>query len=201
MLVEKVVDIIGLYLNPPENALVLCIDEKSQIQALERTQSILPPGPGRPAARTHDYKRNGTTTLYTDLNPTNPEVMGCCAYHHRHQEFLAFMRKIELEYPIGDIHIILDNYGTHKLAKVESWFEHRKRYHRHFRPTSASWMNQVETWFSILTQQRIRRGSLTSEQMLQKSIHSYIRNWKEHPTPFKWTKTPMEVLRKYSLGN
>ena len=201
MLVEKVVDIIGLYLNPPENALVLCIDEKSQIQALERTQPILPLGPGRPAARTHDYKRNGTTTLYAALNLTNPEVIGRCAERHRHQEFLAFMRKIEQSYPTGEIHLVMDNYGTHKHEKVNSWFSRRKRYHLHFTPTSASWMNQVETWFSILTRQRIRRGSFSSEQMLQKSIHNYIRDWNEHPIPFSWVKTPDEVLAKYSLDN
>ena len=133
-LVEKVVDIIGLYLHPPEGALVLCVDEKTQIQALERTQPILPLGPGRPAAQTHDYKRNGTTALFAALNLTHPEVIGRCAKRHRHQEFLVFMRKVDLEYPQGEIHLILDNYGTHKHPKVERWFERRPRYHRHFTP-------------------------------------------------------------------
>ncbi len=201
MLVEKVVDIIGLYLNPPEEALVLSVDEKSQIQALERTQPILPLGPGRPAAQTHDYKRNGTTTLFAALNLTQPEVIGRCAEHHRHQEFLAFMRQIDLEYPTGEIHLILDNYGTHTHPKVEKWFQRRPRYHRHFTPTSASWMNMVECWFSILTRQRIRRGSFTSELNLQQSIHRYIRDWNKHPTPFKWVKTPREVLRHYNIDN
>jgi len=201
MLVEKVVDIIGLYLNPPERALVLSVDEKSQIQALERTQPILPLGPGHPAARTHDYQRNGTTTLYAALNLTNPEVIGRCAKRHRHQEFLAFMRKIDLEYPSKEIHLILDNYGTHKHPKVEKWFKRRPRYHRHFTPTSASWMNMVEAWFSILTRQRIRRGSFTSELYLQKALHSYIRDWNEHPVPFHWLKTAEEVLQHYNIVN
>lgn len=201
MLVEKVVDIIGLYLNPPEGALVLSVDEKSQIQALERTQPILPLGPGRPAARTHDYQRNGTTTLYAALNLTQPEVIGQCAKRHRHQEFLAFMRKIDLTHPTGEIHLILDNYGTHKQPKVEKWFERRPRYHRHFTPTSASWMNMVEAWFSILTRQRIRRGSFSSELALQKALHSYIRDWNEHPVSFHWVKSPEEVLRHYNIVN
>lgn len=201
LLVEKVVDIIGLYLHPPEGALVLCVDEKTQIQALERTQPILPLGPGRPAAQTHDYKRNGTTSLFAALNLTNPEVIGRCAEKHRHQEFLAFMRKIDLEYPEGEIHLILDNYKTHTQPNVEKWFARRKRYHRHFTPTSASWLNMVECWFSILTRQRVRRGNFTSEMDLQKSLHRFIRDWNEHPTPFKWVKTPEQVLRKYNIDN
>ena len=200
-LVEKVIDIVGLYLNPPENALVLCVDEKSQIQALERTQPVLPLGPGRPAARTHDYQRNGTTTLFAALNLTQPEVVGRCAKRHRHQEFLTFMRQINLEYPEGEIHLILDNYGTHKHEKVEKWFARRPRFHRHFTPTSASFMNMVETWFSILTRQRIRRGSFSSEQQLQKALHSWMRDWNEHPHTFRWVKTAEQVLRHYSLDN
>lgn len=201
MLVEKVIDITGLYLNPPEKALVLCVDEKTQIQALERTQPILPLGPGRPAAQTHDYKRNGTTSLFAALNLTNPEVIGRCAEKHRHQEFLAFMRKIDAEYPQGEIHLILDNYGTHKHPKVEKWFQRRPRYSLHFTPTSASWMNMVECWFSILTRQKVRRGNFTSEMDLQKSLHRFIRDWNEHPTPFKWVKTSKQVLQKYNIAN
>jgi transposase len=201
LLVEKVIDITGLYLNPPDKALVLCVDEKTQIQALERTQPILPLGPGRPAAQTHDYKRNGTTSLFAALNLTNPAVIGRCAEKHRHQEFLAFMRKIDLEYPQGEIHLILDNYGTHTHPKVEKWFQRRPRYHLHFTPTSASWMNMVECWFSILTRQRVRRGNFISELDLQKSLHRYIRDWNEHPIPFKWVKTPEQVLRKYNIVN
>jgi transposase len=201
LLVEKVIDITGLYLNPPEKALVLCVDEKTQIQALERTQPILPLGPGRPAAPTYDYKRNGTTALFAALNLTHPEVIGRCAENHRHQEFLAFLRKIDLEYPRVEIHLILDNYGTHKHPQVEKWFQRRPRFHRHFTPTSASWMNLVECWFSILTRQRIRRGNFTSELNLQQSLHRYIREWNEHPTPFKWVKTSDQVLRKYNIAN
>lgn len=201
MLTEKVVDVIGLYLNPPEEALVLGVDEKSQIQALDRTQPLLPLGPGRPAARTHDYRRCGTTTLYAALNLTQPEVVGRCTKRHRHQELLAFMRDIDLHYPQGQIHLILDNYATHKHPKVERWFARRPRYHRHFTPTSASWMNLVEVWFSILTRQRIRRGTFSSVQKLTEAIHNYIGNWNEHPVPFKWTKTPDQVLRHYSIDN
>jgi len=201
MLVEKVIDITGLYLNPPEKALVLCVDEKTQIQALERTQPILPLGPGRPAAQTHDYKRNGTTSLFAALNLTHPEVIGRCAEKHRHQEFLAFMRKIDSEYPEGEIHLILDNYGTHTHPKVEKWFQRRPRYHRHFTPTSASWMNMVECWFSILTRQRVRRGNFTSELDLQKSLHRFIRDWNEHPNSFKWVKTSEQVLKNYIIVN
>ena len=201
MLVEKVVDIIGLYLNPPEGAIILSVDEKTQIQALERSQPILPLGPGHTAARTYDYKRHGTTTLYAALNLTEPEVIGRCAKRHRHQEFLSFMREIDKIYPTGEIHLILDNYGTHTHPRVEKWFERRLRYHRHFTPTSASWMNLVESWFSILTRQRVRRGSFTSEMLLIKSIHNYIRDWNKHPVPFKWVKTSNEVLRHYNIVN
>jgi len=201
LLVEKVIDITGLYLNPPDKALVLCVDEKTQIQALERTQPILPLGPGRPAAQTYDYKRNGTTSLFAALNLTNPEVIGRCAEKHRHQEFLAFMRKIDAEYPQEEIHLILDNYATHTHPKVEKWFQRRPRYHRHFTPTSASWMNMVECWFSILTRQRVRRGNFTSELDLQKSLHRYIRDWNEHPLPFIWVKTPEQILRNYNIVN
>ncbi len=198
LLVEKVVDIIGLYLNPPENALVLSVDEKSQIQALERSQPILPLGPGRPAARTHDYKRNGTTTLFAALNLTNPEVIGRCSKRHRHQEFLLFLSKINIVYPKGEIHLVMDNYGTHKHANVKKWFAKRPRFHIHFTPTSASWMNQVETWFSILTRQHIRRGDYSSEMKLQKSIHHYIREWNKRSVPFNWVKTTEQVLAPYN---
>ena len=200
-LAAKVVDIIGLYLHPPEGALVLSVDEKTQIQALERTQPILPLEPRRPAAQTHDYQRNGTTSLFAALNLTNPAVIGRCAQRHRHQEFLAFMRRIDLEYPDTEIHLILDNYGTHKHPKVEKWFSRRPRYHLHFTPTSASWINLVESWFSILTRQRVRRGSFRSEMDLQKALHRFIRGWNEHPIPFKWVKTAEEVLRHYDIDN
>ena len=199
LLVEKVIDLIGLYMNPPDHAIVLSVDEKTQIQALERTQPILPLTAGHPAAQTHDYKRNGTTSLFAALNLTNPEVIGRCADRHRHQEFLVFMRKIDSAYPQEEIHLILDNYATHKHPKVQKWFERRPRYHLHFTPTSASWLNRVECWFSVLTRQRVRRGNFTSEKDLQKALHRYIRDWNEHPRPFKWVKTPEQVLRKYNI--
>jgi len=188
-------------LNPPEEALVLSVDEKTWIKALERSQPILPLGPGRAAARTYDYKRHGTATLYSALNLSEPEVTGRCAKRHRHQEFSSFMREINKIYPTGEIHLILDNYGTHTHPGVEKWFERRPRYHRHFTPTSASWMNMVEAWCSILTSQRVRRGNFTSEMVLIKSIHNYIRDWNKHPVPFKWVKTSNEVLRHYNIVN
>jgi transposase len=200
LLVEKVLDIIGLYLNPPENALVLCVDEKSQIQALERTQPVLPLGPGKTACRTHDYTRHGTATLFAALAYPQAEVVGTCAARHRHQEFLAFLRLIDRTYPTGEIHLVLDNYGTHKHEKVQRWFARRPRYHLHFTPTSASWMNLVELFFSILTRQRVRRASFTSVQVLYKTLHAYLRDWNEHPTPFSWVKTPDQVLSQYDIG-
>jgi len=199
-LVEKVVDIIGLYLNPPDNALVLCVDEKSQIQALERSQPALPLGPGKTACRTHDYTRHGTATLFAALAYPQAKVVGTCAARHRHQEFLEFLRLIDRSYPTGEIHLILDNYGTHKHEKVQRWFAKRPRYHLHFTPTSASWLNLVELFFSILTRQRVRRASFTSVQALYKALHSYLRDWNEHPTPFSWVKAPEQVLRHYDIA-
>lgn len=198
-LVEKVVDIIGLYLNPPENALVLCVDEKSQIQALERTQLALPLGPGKTACRTHDYARHGTATLFAALAYPQAEVVGRCARRHRHQEFLDFLRLIDRTYPTQQIHLILDNYSTHKHETVHRWLARHPRYQLHFTPTSASWMNLVELFFSILTRQRVRRGSFTSVQALYKALHGYLRDWNEHPTPFSWVKTPAEVLVHYAI--
>jgi len=200
LLVEKVMDIIGLYLNPPENALVLCVDEKSQIQALERSQPTLPLGPGKTACRTHDYTRHGTATLFAALAYPEAEVVGTCAQRHRHQEFLAFLRLIDRTYPTGEIHLVLDNYCTHKHEKVHRWFAKRPRYCLHFTPTSASWMNLVELFFSILTRQRVRRASFTSVQALYKVLHAYLRDWNEHPTPFSWVKTPEQVLAQYDIA-
>ena len=200
LLVEKVLDIIGLYLNPPEKALVLCVDEKSQIQALERTQLALPLGPGKTACRTHDYTRHGTATLFAALAYPQAEVVGTCAARHRHQEFLAFLRLIDRAYPATEIHLVLDNYGTHTHEQVERWFAQRRRYHLHFTPTSASWMNLVELFFSILTRQRVRRGSFTGVQALYKALHAYLRDWNEHPTPFSWVKTPQQVLSQYDIA-
>lgn len=199
LLVEKVLDVVGLYLNPPDHALVLCVDEKSQIQALERSQPALPLGPGKTACRTHDYTRHGTATLFAALAYPQAEVLGTCTQRHRHQEFLAFLRLIDRTYPTGDIHIVLDNYCTHKHEKVQRWFARRPRYHLHFTPTSASWLNMVELFFSILTRQRVRRASFTSVQSLYKVLHAYLRDWNEHPTPFSWLKTPEQVLSQYDI--
>lgn len=200
LLVEKVLDLIGLYLNPPEKALVLCVDEKSQIQALERTQLALPLAPGKTACRTHDYTRHGTATLFAALRYPQSEVTGACAARHRHQEFLDFLRLIDRTYPTGELHLVLDNYATHKHEKVQRWFAQRPRYHLHFTPTSASWMNLVELFFSILTRQRVRRGSFTSTQALYKALHGYLQDWNRHPTPFSWVKTPQQVLAPYNIA-
>jgi len=200
LLVEKVVDVVGLYLNPPENALVLCVDEKSQIQALQRTQPLLPLRAGLPAARTHDYERHGTTTLFAALDRATGEVLGRCAQRHRHQEFLTFLRLIDRTYPQGEIHLVLDNYSIHTHGRVKRWFERQPRFVPHFTPTGASWLNLVESWFSLLTRQRVRRGSFTSVMALNKSIHAYLRAWEQNPTPFTWTKTPEQVLAPYHLS-
>jgi len=159
---EKVVDIVGLYMNPPEHALVLGVDEKSQIQALQRTQPMLPLRPGKAARHTHDYKRNGTTTLFAALNVATGEVMGECHPRHRHQEFLAFLKQLERGIPDKELHLVLDNYGTHKHVKVQRWLRRHRRFHLHFTPIGASWMNMVEIWFGILTNQAMRRGSFDS---------------------------------------
>jgi transposase len=195
-LVEKVVDVVGLYLNPPEKALVLSIDEKSQIQALNRTQPLLPLKFGHPECRTHDYERNGTTTLFAALNVATGEVVGKCKKAHKHQDFLHFLRIIDETYPQGEIHLILDNYATHKQPKVKTWFACRPRYVLHFTPTSASWMNQIETWFSILTRRAVRRGSFKGVTPLRKSIHAFIDQWNEEALPFKWVKTANQILAK-----
>jgi transposase len=200
LLVEKVLDLIGLYLNPPEKALVLCVDEKSQIQALERTQPALPLAPGKTACRTHDYTRHGTATLFAALSYPQGDVVGTCATRHRHQEFLDFLRLMDRTYPTGELHLVLDNYCTHKHDRVQRWFAKRPRYHLHFTPTSASWMNLVELFFSILTRQRVRRGSFTSVQALYKALHGYLHDWNAHPTPFAWVKTPEQVLAPYNIA-
>ena len=195
-LVEKVVDVVGLYLAPPERALVLSIDEKSQIQALNRTQPLLPMKFGHPECRTHDYERNGTTTLFAALNVATGEVVGKCKKAHKHQDFLHFLKIIEETYPEGEIHLILDNYATHKHPKVKSWFARRPRYALHFTPTSASWMNQIETWFSILTRRAVRRGSFNGVTPLRKALHAFIDQWNEEALPFKWVKTANQILAK-----
>jgi transposase len=195
-LVAKVVDIVGLYLNPPEGALVVCVDEKTQVQALDRTQPILPLRPGLPERRTHDYKRNGTTNLYAALEIASGQVVHACQPRHRHQEFLAFLRRIAREFPAGELHLVLDNSSTHTTPEVKRWLARHKRVHFHFTPTGASWMNMIESWFSILTRQQVRRGSYGSERELIDAIGRFVTGWNERPCPFTWTKTADQILTK-----
>jgi len=195
--VEKVRDVVGLYLNPPEKALVLCVDEKSQIQALDRTQPILPLRPGIPERQTHDYKRHGTTTLFAALNLLDGNVIAECLPRHRHQEFLRFLRRIDRAVaPDLDIHIVLDNYGTHTHETVRKWLEARPRYHLHFTPTSASWLNLVERFFAEITERRIRRGTFHSVPELEDAVLDYIRNRNKNPRPFAWTTKASTILKK-----
>lgn len=193
---EKVVDIVGLYLNPPEHALVLGVDEKSQIQALSRTQPLLPLRPGQVERHTHDYKRNGTTTLFAALNVATGEVIGECHPKHRHQEFLKFLKQLDKEISDKELHLILDNYGTHKQEKVQKWLKRHRRFHLHFTPTGASWMNVVEIWFGMLTNQTIRRGSFDSVAHLIGAIKAFLARWNEGAKPFVWTKTAEQILAK-----
>ncbi len=195
--VAKLRDIVGLYLNPPDKALVLCVDEKSQIQALDRTQPVLPLRPGIPARQTHDYVRHGTTTLFAALNILDGKVIGTCMPRHRHTEFLAFLERIDRETPKRlAIHLILDNYGTHKHPAVQAWFAAHPRYHLHFTPTSASWLNLVERWFAEITRQRIRRGTFRSVPDLIRAIHAYLREHNHDPRPFLWTASAASIMRK-----
>ena len=196
-LVAKVTDVVGLYLHPPENALVLSVDEKSQIQALDRTQPLLQMKPGQVERHTHDYKRNGTTCLFAALNVAEGTVIGKCQPRHRHQEFLKFLKLIERQTTKDkEIHMILDNYSTHKHPEVKEWLEKHPRYHLHFTPTSASWLNQIEICFSILTRRQIRRGIFNSVKDLVDAIERYIAAHNQDPTPFIWTKTPKKILAK-----
>lgn len=195
-LVRKVTDVIGLYLHPPEHAVVLCTDEKSQIQAIDRTQPMLPLRPGQVERRTHDYLRHGTTTLFAALDVTTGVVTARCYAAHRHEEFLRFLKLIRRTYPHGQVHLVVDNYTTHKHPAVKDWLAQHPRFHLHFTPTSASWMNQVETWFSILTRKAIRRGSFKSVAVLMAAIRRFIDHWNDHCQPFAWVKTPEEVLAK-----
>jgi transposase len=195
--VEKLTDVVGLYLNPPDKAVVLCMDEKSQIQALNRTQPGLPMKKGRCGTLTHDYKRNGTTTLFAALNVLEGTVIGDCKARHRHQEFLEFLRRLDREFPLHlDLHLILDNYGTHKHPKVNSWLARHRRFHLHFTPTSSSWLNLVERWFAKLTEQRIRRGSFFSVKELIQAIKQYLEENNRQPKPFIWTASTEKILEK-----
>ena len=195
--IEKLRDVVGLYLNPPENALVLCVDEKSQCQALERTQPMLPMGLGYVEGVTHDYKRHGTTTLFAALNVLNGAVLADCKPRHRHQEFLSFLRKIDKSVPNDlDIHCIVDNYSTHKHAKVRAWLAARPRWHLHFIPTYSSWLNQVERFFSLITDKAIRRGSFKSVRELIQRIEHFVSSHNQSSQPFVWTATADSILAK-----
>lgn len=195
LFVDKVRDIVGLYLNPPDRALVLSVDEKAQIQALDRTAPILPLGPGHPEQRTHDYKRHGTTSLFAALDVASGKVIGECHRRHRSEEFIRFLKTIDAQIADGlDVHLILDNYGTHKTARVRRWLAAHPRFHVHFTPTSASWLNLVERWFAALTEKQIKRGAHRSTRELETAIREYLRVTNEAPKPFIWTKTADEIL-------
>ena len=195
LLIDKVRDVVGLYMNPPDHALVLCVDEKSQIQALDRTQPLLPMRPGQIERRTHDYKRHGTTSLFAALDVKTGKVLGQIHRRHRSVEFRRFLDAIEDNVPADlDVHVIMDNYGTHKTAIIRNWFAKRPRFHVHFTPTYGSWLNLVERWFGELTQKQIRRGSHRSVPELEQAIREFIDAHNSEPKPFVWTKTADEIL-------
>jgi len=198
---EKLIDVVGLYLNPPDNAIVLCLDEKSSVQALDRTQPSLPMKKGRAATMTHDYKRNGTTTLFAALDVLTGTVIGQCLPRHRHEEFLKFLRKIEREVPNGlQVHLICDNYATHKHPNVKAWLAKHPRFHMHFTPTSSSWLNLVERWFRELTDKALRRGVFHSVPDLIAKIEEYLAAHNDDPKPFVWTATADDILAKVARG-
>ena len=195
--VEKLCDVVGLYLNPPQKSLVLCVDEKSQIQALDRTQPGLPMKKGRCGTLTHDYKRHGTTTLFAALVTLDGRVIGDCMPRHRHQEFIRFLKTIDSQTPPAlDLHLIVDNYGTHKHPRVQSWLKRHPRFHLHFTPTSSSWLNLVERWFREITQKRLRRGSFNSVPALIGAIHQYLNNHNQNPQVFVWSAPVERILSK-----
>jgi transposase len=196
---EKVRDVVGLYLDPPDRALVLCVDEKSQIQALDRTAPILPLRPGLPERQTHDYKRYGTTTLFAAFNILNGKVMGSCLPRHRGKEFVRFLNQLEKQVPPDqEVHFIMDNYCTHKGADVQRWskLKKRRRFHFHFTPTSSSWLNQVERWFGLITDKMIRRGTFRCVQELESAIYQWLASWNNKPKPFVWKATAEVILDK-----
>lgn len=194
---EKLVDVVGLYMNPPDNAVVFCVDEKSSIQALDRTQPGLPMKKGRAGTMTHDYKRNGTSTLFAALNVFTGEVIGECKQKHRHQEFLSFIKTVEKQTQEDlDIHIVVDNYATHKHSKVTNWLKRNKRVKLHFIPTSSSWLNLVERFFGLITEKAIRRGVFSSVDDLENKLMQFISRHNEDPMPFKWTKPVDEIIKK-----
>jgi transposase len=192
----KVVDVVGLYLHPPENAVVLCVDEKSQIQALDRTAPILPLQPGLAERRSHDYVRHGTSTLFAALEIATGQVTAACKPRHRHQEFLAFLRQVTRAYPAGELHLVMDNYAAHKHPKVRAWLAANPRVVVHFAPTHASWMNLVEVWFSIIERQAIHRGTFASVRDLNAKIRAFIDGWNDRTHPFTWTKPADQILQK-----
>ncbi|HEX9771914.1 MAG TPA: IS630 family transposase [Steroidobacteraceae bacterium] len=194
---EKLTDVVGLYLNPPEKALVLCLDEKSQIQALDRTQPGLPLKKGRCGTMTHDYKRNGTTTLFAALNVLDGKVIGECHGRHRHQEWLRFLRRLDNEFPSQlKLHLVMDNYGTHKEPHVQAWLKKHPRFVCHFVPTSSSWLNLVERWFRELTDKAIRRGSFVSVPDLKRAIDEFMESWNQNPKPFIWMAAVEDIVQK-----
>jgi transposase len=196
---EKLTDVVGVYLTPPQNAVVLCVDEKSQIQALDRTQPGLPLKPGRCGTFTHDYKRNGTTTLFAALQMAEGRVIGECYQRHRHQEFLRFLRRLDAEFPeTTALHLILDNYGTHGHERVRQWLAKHPRFVLHFIPTSSSWLNLIERWFGELSQKAVRRGAFRSVADLEHAIQEFMQAWNANPTPFVWTATVESILEKLS---
>jgi transposase len=195
LFIEKVRDIVGLYLNPPHKALVLCVDEKSQIQALDRSQPVLPMRPGQAERRSHDYTRHGTTSLFAALEAKSGKVIGQLHRRHRSVEFRQFLDQIEAAVPKDyDTHLILDNYGTHKTSMIQRWLVKRPRFHLHFTPTGASWLNLVERWFALLTEKQIRRGVFRSTRELETAIRNYLKNYNDQPKPFIWSKTADEIL-------
>lgn len=197
--IEKLHDIVGLYMNPPDKAIVFCVDEKSQIQALERTQPLLPLRPGIPARQTHDYTRHGTTTLFAALNMLDGTVIGDCMPRHRHQEFIRFLQLIDVKAPADlALHLIVDNYGTHKHPRVQGWLRRHPRFHLHFIPTSSSWLNLVERWFREITSKRIRRGSFKNVKELIMIIKQYIKSHNQNPKVFIWTASVESIMQKIS---
>ena len=200
LFVEKVRDVVGLYLDPPERAVVLCVDEKTQIQALNRTQPVFPMLPGTPARASHDYVRHGTSSLYAALDLTTGQVIGSLHSRHRAQEFLAFLKKIDANVPADlDCHVVLDNASTHKTPAVKRWLTNHPRFVLHFTPTSSSWLNLVERWFAELTTKKLRRGTHTSVRQLNADIRAWIQTWNDNPRPYVWTKTADQILE--SIGN
>ncbi|MFF2076642.1 IS630 family transposase [Kitasatospora sp. NPDC058162] len=197
LFIDKVRDVVGLYLDPPERALVLCVDEKSQIQALDRSQPVLPMMPGVPERRSHDYVRSGTTTLFAALDTATGKVIGSLHRRHRTAEFKKFLAKLDQQVPADlDVHLILDNYITHKVPAIKAWLVAHPRFHLHFTPTGSSWLNLVERWFAELTAKKLRRGVHRSVQALERDIRSWLADWNDNPRPFIWTKTADEILDK-----